>query len=291
MQNQYDAIYEEIAREMETGKTEKGLWTRLFAECSGDEQQTKVLYIKQRAEKLISAERARLEQEASERAAENVRVEAARLEQLRGTADGRLVAAVYGGSWSIARQLLEEGVKPDGLDERGNSLIELARKRNDHQMFHMLESYGATQVTSALQVAPTSELAEGVTQINIVENNINKSKSNTKEDANHTNENINIFIRFGYSIVSFFVGLSVFFVFKLLFMIPLNLIATPENLDVIRGISALLLFLAIYLAVKYTKKLNNNGTRKSRIKKRVITLIAGFISMIVSTIAINLPLM
>lgn len=161
MQNQYDAIYEEIAREMETGKAEKGLWTRLFAECSGDEQQTKVLYIKQRAEKLISAERARLEQEASERAAETARVEAARLEQLRGTADGRLVAAVYGGSWSIARQLLEEGVNPYGLDERGNSLLELARKRNDRQMIHLLESYGATQVTSALQVAPTSELAEG----------------------------------------------------------------------------------------------------------------------------------
>lgn len=52
-----DRIYASIAMELETGATDKGLWTRLFAECSGDEQQTKVLYIKQRAERLISAVR------------------------------------------------------------------------------------------------------------------------------------------------------------------------------------------------------------------------------------------
>lgn len=65
-----DRIYAAIAKELETGATEKGLWTRLFAECGGDEKQTKVLYIKQRAERLISAERARLERVAQERAAE-----------------------------------------------------------------------------------------------------------------------------------------------------------------------------------------------------------------------------
>lgn len=107
-----------------------------------------------------------------------------------------------------------------------------------------------------------------------------------KEDT----EDINIFIKFGYGVVSFFVGLSAFFVFKLLFMIPLNLMATPENLDSIKGIGALLIFLAIYLAVKYTKKLNKSGTRKSRIKKRVATIIAGFISMIITTIVVNLPI-
>lgn len=70
-----DRIYRQIAEELETGATDKGLWTRLFAECSGDEKQTKVLYIKQRAERLISAERLRLEQAACERAAEVERVE------------------------------------------------------------------------------------------------------------------------------------------------------------------------------------------------------------------------
>ena len=43
-------IYEQIANELETGNTDKGLWTRLFAECDGDEKKTRTLYIKQRVE-------------------------------------------------------------------------------------------------------------------------------------------------------------------------------------------------------------------------------------------------
>ena len=151
MEDQYEAIYEKIAKEMDTGKTEKGLWIRLFAECNGDEQKTKVLYIKHRAEKLTSAEHARLEQEVCERAAEAARAEAARLEQLRGTADVRLVAAVGDGNWSIVSKLLREGAKPDGLDEMGHSLLELAQRRKDQQMIHLLESYDGTQIISASQ--------------------------------------------------------------------------------------------------------------------------------------------
>jgi hypothetical protein len=55
-----DAIYAAIANELKTGATNEGLWTRLFAECDGDENRTKVAYIKQRAENLIAAEQARL---------------------------------------------------------------------------------------------------------------------------------------------------------------------------------------------------------------------------------------
>lgn len=54
-----ERIYAKIAGELETGGIDKGLWTRLFAECDGDEKRTKVLYIRQRAERLIAAERAR----------------------------------------------------------------------------------------------------------------------------------------------------------------------------------------------------------------------------------------
>ena len=54
-----ERIYAGIAGELETGGIDKGLWTRLFAECDGDEKRTKVLYIRQRAETLIAAERAR----------------------------------------------------------------------------------------------------------------------------------------------------------------------------------------------------------------------------------------
>lgn len=60
------AIYQSIANELESGKADKGLWTRLFAEFDGDETRIKVAYIKKRAEHLISIERARLEQEERE---------------------------------------------------------------------------------------------------------------------------------------------------------------------------------------------------------------------------------
>lgn len=63
-----DTIYATVAEELETGKTDKGLWTRLFAECGGDEKQVKVLYIKRRAERLMATEKARREQMDRERA-------------------------------------------------------------------------------------------------------------------------------------------------------------------------------------------------------------------------------
>jgi hypothetical protein len=77
-----DRIYAAIANELEEGGTDKGLWTRLFAECVGNESQTKVLYIRQRADRLIAAERLRLEQAAREYAAETTRLEEQRLQRL-----------------------------------------------------------------------------------------------------------------------------------------------------------------------------------------------------------------
>ena len=56
-----DAIYEIVANEMESGKTDKGLWTRLFAQCDGDENKTKAAYIKHRATLLIAEKRAELD--------------------------------------------------------------------------------------------------------------------------------------------------------------------------------------------------------------------------------------
>jgi len=48
-----NAIYTAIANELESGQTDKGLWTRLYAENDGDEKKTRVAYIKLRAEKMI----------------------------------------------------------------------------------------------------------------------------------------------------------------------------------------------------------------------------------------------
>jgi hypothetical protein len=68
-----DAIYAAVAEEIESGNTEKGLWTRLYAECDGDEKRTKVQYIKQRAANLLATDKAATSPEPmiSERAADN----------------------------------------------------------------------------------------------------------------------------------------------------------------------------------------------------------------------------
>lgn len=73
-----EQIYTQIAEEIETGMTDKGLWTRLFAECEGDQIQIKVLYIKQRANRLIAAERLRLTQLKHEHAVELEKAESLR---------------------------------------------------------------------------------------------------------------------------------------------------------------------------------------------------------------------
>lgn len=65
-----DAVYEVVANEMESGKTDKGLWTRLYAELDGDEKKTKIAYIKQRVERLIVAEQALLQELAQKRSNE-----------------------------------------------------------------------------------------------------------------------------------------------------------------------------------------------------------------------------
>ena len=84
-----DAIYDAIAKELDTGATDKGLWTRLFAECDGDENKTKVAYIKQRAERIRTLEQGRIaaiEKQREEAAAEIKKQRdetAAKFEQLR----------------------------------------------------------------------------------------------------------------------------------------------------------------------------------------------------------------
>ena len=50
-----DTAYEVIAKEVEAGQIEKGLWTRLFAENEGNEQKTRAAYIRERALKVWQA--------------------------------------------------------------------------------------------------------------------------------------------------------------------------------------------------------------------------------------------
>jgi len=98
-----------------------------------------------------------------------------------------------------------------------------------------------------------------------------------------TNTKDNIFTRFGLGVISFIVGLSAFSIMKLLFILPINFIVTLENKGLMESVSAILIIVAIYLAVKFTKKLNRTGTRKSRNIKRIITVVIGIPCMLITT--------
>jgi hypothetical protein len=142
-----DTIYTIVADELETGSTDKGLWTRLYAEAGGDEKQTKVLYIKRRVEKLIDAEAARRKQCAIEAAEQNkqMAIEAEKAEQWRrrnaGLADPSLIAAVSSGNWAAVKQMLESGVFPFGANEEGVPLRDLATKNGDKPIVDLLKAY------------------------------------------------------------------------------------------------------------------------------------------------------
>lgn len=85
-----DRVYALIAEELEVGRPEKGLWIRLFAECGGDEKETRVLYIKQRAQRLIAGEQLRLEQ-AARSAAETAKIAESKRQQSEAETRRRLL--------------------------------------------------------------------------------------------------------------------------------------------------------------------------------------------------------
>jgi hypothetical protein len=52
-----DRIYAQVGEEIESGNTDKGIWTRAFSQAGGDDKQTRVLYIQLRVARLLAAER------------------------------------------------------------------------------------------------------------------------------------------------------------------------------------------------------------------------------------------
>jgi hypothetical protein len=60
-------LYEQIGNELDTQDIDKGVWTKVFSEAMGDDAKTRALYIRVRFDKLLSAESAKLEAEASSR--------------------------------------------------------------------------------------------------------------------------------------------------------------------------------------------------------------------------------
>jgi hypothetical protein len=59
-----DAMYGMVAKEMEAGQIDKGLWTRLFANNDGDAQKTRAAYIRERVFELWEAQQSTQSHEA-----------------------------------------------------------------------------------------------------------------------------------------------------------------------------------------------------------------------------------
>ena len=54
--NQEEQLYAQAAAELSGGTRDEGLWAKCFAECDGDENKAKALYIKKRVERLVDSE-------------------------------------------------------------------------------------------------------------------------------------------------------------------------------------------------------------------------------------------
>ena len=53
---QEEELYAKVAAELHGGNREEGLWAKCFAECDGDENKAKALYLKARVERLKEEE-------------------------------------------------------------------------------------------------------------------------------------------------------------------------------------------------------------------------------------------
>jgi len=62
-----EAIYEQVANEVESGNVRKGLWTKLWAELDGDDAKVKLAYVKARAKEIIINAQQALDKKIQER--------------------------------------------------------------------------------------------------------------------------------------------------------------------------------------------------------------------------------
>lgn len=144
-----DRIYSIIASELEGCVADKGLWTRLFAECGGDEKQTKVLYIRQRADRLIAAENARIDRAVNEYAAEAVTAEKARQRDaadLTRRSEGDAIAhAIFSNNIETVRTLIARGVDVNLPNEYGVTPLRMAKNCERQEILDLLVQAGARE--------------------------------------------------------------------------------------------------------------------------------------------------
>ena len=143
-----NAIYAAIAEELKSGNADPGLWTRLFAECNGDENKTKAQYIKQRAASFIAAKRLTLERAAEEQQIEEDRRKS--LEDMHQLGKSRIAAeflkALHQGHPDDVREMLSREPRLAHLrdDEYGGrTVLMVAGQKRYGEIVQLLLDNGA----------------------------------------------------------------------------------------------------------------------------------------------------
>ncbi len=161
MESIEDRIYAQVGEELESGNTDKGIWTKAFVQAGGDDKNTRVLYIQARVARLLTLaeekEKAMLaEQQAA--AAEKVRLARMALkkkisegaiggEEAEREAEGMSTAfllAVRNGPFTVVERMVQD--RPYLLAVRnpyGETCLHAATRKMDGQMIEFLVDSGA----------------------------------------------------------------------------------------------------------------------------------------------------
>lgn len=107
-----DRLYAQIAQELDTNTVDKGLWTKAYAQAGGDDQQTRVLYIKARLARLLAMEDA--QREATRREQQEA-ARRTRVDSIRSNLQGRIDKIENAEQSSILKQLAAGHVGNDFL--------------------------------------------------------------------------------------------------------------------------------------------------------------------------------
>jgi hypothetical protein len=189
-----DAIYAAIANELKTGATNEGLWTRLFAECDGDENRTKVAYIKQRAAFLITSESARLAQTMQEQATEAKRIAEARRQAINViTSNLNKILALAAQNSRDPRMTIDEKEKllklsggsfswVDGHGKCSATFPALGQDKQFNSGAEFASWFGDEVVPYLLSVGEPNEVAGGVSNTTVASSN-EETKSAQDDDG------------------------------------------------------------------------------------------------------------
>jgi hypothetical protein len=160
MEDTEDRIYAQVGEEIESGNTDKGIWTRAFAQAGGDDKQTRVLYIQSRVAKLLAVEseqnEARLaeqqaevnEQERLKRVSLQLKMGAIGGDEANGAVSEKLASsfllAVRNGAIKQVERMIEEtpillAVRNKG----GDTCLHIAARENHTGLIKLLAEHGA----------------------------------------------------------------------------------------------------------------------------------------------------